>query len=125
MKKLFVSVPMKGRETKDIKRSIEKMKNIAELYEEEELELIDSYIENNPPKNIHEAIWHLGESIKKLSEADIFIGIDDDYMWAGCSIERDIARRYGIKNYDVPAGAVIDDYNELAIKVRQEVYPVQ
>lgn len=34
------------------KASIQKMKKIAEIYEGEELELIDSYIEDNPPKAI-------------------------------------------------------------------------
>ena len=48
MKKLFVSVPMKGRTEEEIKASIQKMKKIAEIYEGEELELIDSYIEDNP-----------------------------------------------------------------------------
>lgn len=56
MKKLFVSVPMKGRTEEEIKASIQKMKKIAEIYEGEELELIDSYIEDNPPKNSKEAM---------------------------------------------------------------------
>lgn len=77
MKKLFVSVPMKGRTEEEIKASIQKMKKIAEIYEGEELELIDSYIEDNPPKDSKEAIWYLGESLKKLSQADVFIGIND------------------------------------------------
>ena len=47
MKKLFVSVPMKGRTEEEIKASIQKMKKIAEIYEGEELELIESYIEDN------------------------------------------------------------------------------
>ena len=54
MKKLFVSVPMKGRTEEEIKASIQKMKKIAEIYEGEELELIDSYIEDNPPKDSKE-----------------------------------------------------------------------
>lgn len=64
MKKLFVSVPMKGRTEEEIKASIQKMKKIAEIYEGEELELIDSYIEDNPPKDSKEAVWYLGESLK-------------------------------------------------------------
>ena len=32
MKKLFVSVPMKGRTEEEIKASIQKMKKIAEIY---------------------------------------------------------------------------------------------
>ena len=67
MKKLFVSVPMKGRTEKEIKASIQKMKKTAEIYEGEELELIDSYIDDNPPKDSKEAIWYLGESLKKLA----------------------------------------------------------
>ena len=36
MKKLFVSVPMRGRTEDEIRVSIEKMKKIAEIYEGEE-----------------------------------------------------------------------------------------
>lgn len=57
---------MKGRTGEEIKASIQKMKKIAEIYEGEELELIDSYIEDNPPKDSKEAVWYLGESLKKL-----------------------------------------------------------
>ncbi len=40
MKRLFVSVPMKGRTEEEIKESIAKMKSFAELCEGEELELL-------------------------------------------------------------------------------------
>lgn len=113
MKKLFVSVPTKGRTAEEIKASIQKMKKIAETYEGEELELIDSYVEDNPPKNNNRAIWYLGKSLEKLSEADIFIGIEDDYNWSGCYIERQAAHRYDIKAYHVPADYVIDNYWEV------------
>lgn len=113
MKKLFVSVPMKGRTAEEIKVSIQKMKKIAEIYEGEELELIDSYVEDNPPKNNNQAIWYLGKSLEKLSEADIFIGIEDDYDWSGCYIERMTAHKYNIKSYHVPADRVINNYEEV------------
>ena len=113
MKKLFVSVPIKGRTEEEIKASIQKMKKIAEVYEGEGLELIDSYIEGNPPKNVHSPVWYLGKSLEKLSEADIFIGIEDDYNWSGCYIERQAAHRYDIKAYHVPADYVISNYWEV------------
>ena len=113
MKKLFVSVPMKGRTEEEIKASIQKMKKIAEIYEGEELELIDSYIEDNPPKDSKEAVWYLGESLKKLARADVFIGICESYNWNGCCIEKETAERYDIKAYMIPARYVIDDYNAL------------
>lgn len=117
MKKLFVSVPMKGRTEEEIKASIQKMKKIAEIYEGEELELIDSYIEDNPPKDSKEAVWYLGESLKKLAQADVFVGIDEAYDWNGCYIERDTAQRYGIKTYIVSGRHVIDNYNALLQKL--------
>lgn len=120
MKQLFVSVPMKGRTEEEIKASIQKMKKVAEIYEGEELELIDSYIEDNPPKDSKEAVWYLGESLKKLAQADVFIGIDEAYDWNGCYIERDTAQRYGIKTYIAPARCVIDGYNALV----QKLHPV-
>lgn len=116
MKKLFVSVPMKGRTEDEIKANIQKMKKIAETLEGETLELIDSYIEDNPPKDSKEAIWYLGESLKKLSQADVFIGICDSWDWDGCHIEDETATRYGIKKYAIPPRYVIDDYDALIHK---------
>ena len=113
MKKLFVSVPMKGRTEEEIKASIQKMKKIAEVYEGEELELIDSYVEDDSPKNANPPVWYLGKSLEKLSEADIFIGIEDDYDWSGCYIERMTAFKYDIKSYHVPADCVINNYEEV------------
>lgn len=117
MKKLFVSVPMKGRTEEEIKASIQKMKKIAEIYEGEELELIDSYIEDNPPKDSNEAVWYLGESLKKLAQADIFMGICEGYDWKGCFIERETAEKYDIKAYMIPVRYVIDDYDALFRKL--------
>lgn len=124
MKKLFVSVPMKGRTEEEIKTSIQKMKKIAEIYEGEELELIDSYIEDNPPKDNNEAVRYLGESIKKLAQADVFIGIDEAHDWNDCYIERDTAQRYGIKTYIASVRHVIDNYNALLRKLHPIVNDV-
>lgn len=121
MKKLFVSVPMKGRTEEEIKESVQKMKKIAEIYEGEELELIDSYIEDNPPKDSKEAVWYLGESLKKLAQADVFIGIDDTWDWNRCYIEMETANRYGIKVYTILARYVIDNYNALVQKLHPAV----
>lgn len=115
MKKLFVSVPMKGRTEQEIKETMEKMKKIAEIYEGEELEMIDTYI-NEVPQNANQSIWCLGESIKMLSEADVFIGIDSDYDWNGCYIEGKVADRYNIKRYYVRAEDVIQNYRDMLEK---------
>lgn len=123
MKKLFVSVPMKGRTEEEIKKSIDKMKKIAEIYEGEELELIDSYVEHKPPHDSKEAIWYLSKSIEKLAQADLFIGIQGDWLWSGCEIERNVAQRYGIKTYSVDATYVVDNYLEL-LREMEHVCPL-
>jgi len=124
MKKLFVSMPMKGRTEEEIKASIQKMKKIAEIYEGEELELIDSYIKDNLPKDNNQAIWFLGESLKKLAQADVFIGINEAWDWCGCYIEIETAKRYGIKIYMIPAEYVIDGYNALLNRLHPAVHDV-
>lgn len=117
MKKLFVSVPMKGRTETDIKASIAKMKKIAEAYEEEELELIDSYIEEEPPVECDRSVWYLSKSLERLAAADIFIGITDTTGWPGCKIESDVARLYDIKRYSVDNTIVIDYTTVLSQKL--------
>ena len=124
MKKLFVSVPMKGRTEEEIKASIQKMKKIAEIYEGEELKLIDGYTKSTPPKDSKEAVWYLGESLKKLAQADVFIGINEAWDWCGCYIEIETAKRYGIKIYMIPAEYVIDGYNALLNRLHPVVHDV-
>ena len=51
MKKLFISCPMKGRTEENIRKSMEKMHKIAEIIFDQELEVIPTYIEDNPPEN--------------------------------------------------------------------------
>jgi hypothetical protein len=108
MKKLFVSVPMKGRTEEEIKYSITKMHRIAEAYEDEELELIDSWRAEAPPADCNRSVWYLSKSIEKLAEADIFIGVSDLSGWPSCKIESDVAKAYGIKSYSVDTKIVVD-----------------
>ena len=51
MKKLFISCPMKGRTEENIRKSMEKMHKIAEIIFDQELEVIPTYINDNPPEN--------------------------------------------------------------------------
>lgn len=121
MKKLFISCPMKGRTEENIRNSMERMHKIAELIFDQELEVIPSYIEHKPPVDAKQAVWYLGESIKKMAEADYFIGINYSDVFKGCMIEYEVARSYNIPNTIVnfcdmmPDAAVIEQeyYKEL------------
>lgn len=94
MKKLFISCPMRGRAPEAIRKSVEKMHKIAEATVGEELEVIPSYIPDSEYKD--KPIACLGESIKRMQDADLFVCIDDTYIFAGCELEKKIAFTYGI-----------------------------
>lgn len=106
MKKLFVSVPMKGRTEENIKKSIEKMKKIAEAYEGEELELIDTWIPDEAPECKNRGLWYLGESLKMMADADVFISAGAFSGYAGVTQELNAALAYRLKIYQIPIGVI-------------------
>lgn len=98
-KKLFISCPMRGRSEEAIKASVEVMHKVAELMYGEELEVLSSYIEENPPEDVDKGIWYFAKSAELLSRADYFIGVynynfkfEDKYN--GCEMEERLARSY-------------------------------
>lgn len=103
MKKIFISCPMKGRTDEAIKKTMDKMHKYAELVLEEKLEVIPSFITDTPPSDKNMGVWYLGESIKLLSDADVFVGLDMPY-WVdarGCDMEEKVADGYGIKRLTI------------------------
>lgn len=123
MKKLFISCPMKGRTEENIRKSMEKMHKIAEIIFDQELEVIPTYINDNPPENNHEAIWYLGKSIELLAQADFYIGVEYSYFFRGCDIENDVARRYEIKRTMVKIEELMPDAEEIMIRGDEKTSP--
>ncbi len=119
MKKLFISCPMKGRTNENIKKSMDKMHKIAEIIFDQQLEVIDSFIEGNIPETNNQSVYYLGESIKKLSEADYFIGIGYSEYFAGCEIEYLVAKKYGIPSTTVNIYELMPDVVKLKRKNRR------
>ena len=98
MNKLFVSVPMRDRELEDIFFSMNKMKEAAENYFGEELEVIDSWIKDAPEDA--NSIWYLGKSIELMSQSDYFIGCKDvGNIYPSCSIENKVAETFDLMTY--------------------------
>ena len=98
MKKLFISQPMNGLTVEEILKVREEIKNKAEKTIGEQLELINSFIEDYPEENIKSIpIWYLGKSIHFLSQADIAYFGSNWRNARGCKIEHEIANAYGIK----------------------------
>ena len=104
MKKLFISCPMKNRTKENIQMTFERLHKIAEAVFNESLEVIPTYIEDNPPSCRTEGLWFLGKSIELLAQADYFICIcgDNAFQYNGCTVEIDAAKLYGVPVYLVP-----------------------
>ena len=118
MKKLFISCPMRGRTEENIENSMTRMHKIAELVFDQELEAIDTYIPDEAPEGVNRKIWYLGESIKRMADADYFIGIGYSEVFNGCEIEHAVARAYGITETTVNMCDMMPD----AAEIEKEYY---
>ncbi len=117
MEKLFISCPMRGRSDAEIKATMEQMHRIAEAVFNEELEVLPTYIEDEPPADTNWHLWYLGESIKMMAEADAFIGIyDRDKEFDGCIVENYTAKTYGVPQYLVDIAYIAPDIAEKRMK---------
>lgn len=121
MKKLFISCPMKDRTEAQIRATMCQMRDIAESVFQEELEPIETYISDAPPENNNTALWCLGESIKRMAEADYFIGIyDEEKDFRGCAIESQIAKSYNIPSFIVNLRYIAPDVMEARERVNRK-----
>ena len=92
MKKLFISQPMRDKTNEEIIEERNRIKKIVEEKFNEPVELIDSFFKDAP----HNAtpIWYLGQSLLKLSEANVAYFAKKWEKYDGCIIEHETAVRY-------------------------------
>lgn len=97
--KIFISQPMKGYSNFEIKIIRGKIKEALKEKYGNDIEIIDSFIKGAPANA--KPLWYLGESIKKLSEADIAVFAyntpefgDKIALARSCGIEEKFAREY-------------------------------
>lgn len=93
--KVFISQPMAGRTEADILGERSHIKSIfTDIYSEVfNVEFIETY---DQPEGLPR-LEMLGESIKKLADADIFVEAPGAWKARGCMVEENAAR-----NYDIP-----------------------
>ena len=96
--KIFISMPMKAKGIEQVRQEM----NIVFTFIKNKLpqaELVDSIIDGADKdiaiKGDDSGIWYLGESLKRLSEADIVFFVNNWKDFRGCSIEREVANAYG------------------------------
>lgn len=95
MKKLFISQPMNGKTDEEIK---EERKDIVKRVTERfgDVEVIDSFIEENAPNSANAGLWYLGKSLELLANADCAYFADGWKNYRGCKIEHECAMQYGV-----------------------------
>lgn len=126
MKKLFISCPMSGRTNENIKETMFKMHQIAQIIFNEKLQTLDGYFSDDyldlrKKEDVNKSIYFLGRAIQKMSEADYFIGVEDFYDYGGCEIEHDVAMNYGIPMITIPSKYVAQDARNEADKRREKL----
>lgn len=96
MLKVFISIPMNGRNDKDILEEMDMMKRELKLrYPEKEFEFIDSFTKD---QNLQDKgrIAMLGHSISLMADADLVFFAKGYEKARGCRIEEAVAKEYGI-----------------------------
>lgn len=87
--KVMISQPMRGKSTKQIK---EERENLIQTLESEGHQIIDTVLDISEGLS---PVYYLGESIKKMSEADAVVFMPGWENARGCRIEHEIALEYG------------------------------
>ena len=97
MKKVFVSIPLKGRSKEQIQDSLDKIKAAVEGLLDSEVELLHQDVKGLPDfdkDDVDDSIDFIGEDLKLMADADYFATIDCNWDFRHCSLEEDIFRRY-------------------------------
>lgn len=95
MKKLFISQPMRGKESGEILAERKKAEQAAREYLGEEVEVLPSYFEDYDPGSSN-PLKYLSKAIESLADADIAYFAKGWESANGCRIEYNCAACYGI-----------------------------
>lgn len=112
MKKIFISVPMRGRTEENIRKSIEKMRACAKILLEDDVTIVNEFEPITEPSEDVPVNWRLqklGESISLMSLADIVVTVNGCWDYQGCGVETHAAGTYGIPVLYLPLEYVCED----------------
>ena len=98
MKKLFVSIPLKGRSKEEIQDSLDRIKTAVEGLLDSEVELLHQEPKDIPDfggeEDADDNLEFLSKDIALMAEADYFATIEDNWDYRHCRLEEDIFRQY-------------------------------
>ena len=97
--KIFISQPMRTRTNEEIETERKEILDLVKKVKGEDVVLIDSFFKDAP----HEAkpLWFMGESIKKMAEADLVVFAPFWETARGCRIEHSVAKEYGLNVFEM------------------------
>lgn len=96
---IFLSLPMADKTEEEIRMDILGMQERAkEMFPEDELDFIESLIDEEPPEGCRPSVYFLARSIELMSYADLVIFNKNWETARGCVIEKMVADKYQIKN---------------------------
>lgn len=93
MKKLFISQPMRNKTDEEILSERAAAVEAAKKILGDDVEVIDSFFGTS---DMSHALEYLGESIKRMAQADAVYFAPGWGMARGCRIEHDCAVEYGL-----------------------------
>lgn len=92
--KVFISQPMYGFTDEEVMETRAKAVEFVRRVHGE-VEVIESYIHENVPETAGR-LWHLGESIKLMSDADLVVFCPGYETARGCLVEKTVCDEYDI-----------------------------
>ena len=97
-KKVFISQPMSGKREREILEDRARILEYLSHYSiyEKDIDIINTYITDEPPENANVRLWYLGKTIELLAQADLVIFAENWAKARGCRIERECAKIYHI-----------------------------
>lgn len=91
-------MPMKAKSTEQVRVEMNKVFEFIKT-KLPEAELIDSILDGADKaiaiQGDDAGVWYLGESLKRMSEANIVFFVNNWEEYRGCSTERKVAEAYG------------------------------
>lgn len=94
LKKIMISQPMNGKTDEEIR---EERAELVRRFAEESMKVIDTIINEEPPKDVDDAIYYLSKSIEFIGQVDIVYFMKGWEKARGCKIEHQVAVEYGKK----------------------------
>lgn len=90
--KIMISQPMRGKTNEQIRAE---RAELVKRMEEEGYEVLDTVINEIPPKDVNDAIYYLSKSIESIGKVDAVYFMRNWQKARGCKIEHEVAVEYG------------------------------